>query len=354
MIKKIIRINVTNQCNMSCITCPISANSSKIGFIKFSDFQNILCEQRNIPLDVVLEGGEPFLHPRWNLFLEYADTNSDVKKVIISTNGTLIKENYNTLLDTINRLHLYVQLNVAITKHLIETNEGHLEMCKSLLSEDKFHTTFDVTYTSEEEKNELMSLIREYRIPMERCSFSIVRAYGALKNTEYPKLEQQSKIMSCYATDGTYFGCDLSKRADYELSLCYGDIPIFDIVNHRQLWLLTHGFLADLTFENQDNCKQSVKDFQLEYFRCNTPESVYGSYIREFKRLYGDNKDPFCVLYAEKLEDEVVEGLAYLMETTISMKRFYEFKDLALKLCREIAYLKVRDDIRTTDEDCCK
>ena len=41
------------------------------------------------------------------------------------------------------------------------------------------------------------------------------------------------------------------------------------------------------------------------------------------------------------------------METTIDMKRFYDYKELALKLCREIAYLKLRDEIKTTNENCC-
>ena len=57
------------------------------------------------------------------------------------------------------------------------------------------------------------------------------------------------------------------------------------------------------------------------------------------------------------MEEEVVNGLAYLMETTSDMKRFYIYKDMAMKLCSEIAHAKVKENIKTTDDciiQCCK
>ena len=351
MIKKIIRINATNQCNISCITCPISANQNKVGFIKFSDYQNILCSHKNIPLDIILEGGEPFLHPRLFLFLEYADTIPNAKKVIISTNGTLLQEYYNTLLDTINRLRIRIHLNVAITSHLLKCHNGHMEMCKSLLNENKIITTFDVTYTSEDEKQELIDIIKSYEIPMELCSFDIVRAYGALKDTEYPKLQEGNMEWCCYASDGTYFGYDLAKRAEYELTICQTEVPTFDIINHRNMWMLTRGFLADLTFENQDNIEESVKSFQEEYIRLNTPNMKSKTYILDYMNITGEN--PVTVKYSNLYEDEIVYGLAPLMAITPNMERFYHYKDHAMKLCFEIANFKADKNVKTTDEDYC-
>ena len=351
MIKKIIRLNVTNKCNMSCITCPISANPSKNGYMKFSDFQNILCEYKNVPLELVLEGGEPFLHPHFNLFVEYASTIREVKKIIISTNGTLIDKDYQSFLNLIDRIPTCVQLNIAITKYLIDNHKHHMEMCKSLLNESKFHISFDVTYTSEEEKKELVGIITKYNIPLELCSFSIVKAYGALKDTDYPKICDCNNQWHCYATDGTYFGNDVEKRAAYELSLCYEEQPIFDIVNHRQMWLLTHGFIADISFENQDNCKQSVKDFQWHYCKQHNEKCYHHSYVFSFmnKHMIEDN-DIFQDLNVYSKENEVISGLCYLMETTSNMKRFYLYKDMAMKLCLEIAHAKVKENIKTTDD----
>ena len=104
--------------------------------------------------------------------------------------------------------------------------------------------------------------------------------------------------------------------------------------------------------EKINDSMKKLTQLQWEYNRENTSGNVYGSYIREFKRLYGDI-EPFYVKNAELLEDEVIEGLSCLMETTIDMKRFYEYKELTMKLCREIANLKLRDEIRTSNEDCC-
>lgn len=358
MIKKIIRLNVTNKCNMSCITCPISANPSKNGYMKFSDFQNILCEHKYVPLELVLEGGEPFLHPHFNLFLEYTSTIKDIKKIVISTNGTLIQQNYNILSDLIERVPALIQFNIGITKYLIDNNANHMEMCKSLLNERKFNVSFDVTYTSEEEKKELVGLLTKYGIPLELCSISVVKAYGALQNTEYPKLCNCNNQWHCYSTDGTYFGDDLEKRAAYELSLCYEEQPIFDIVNHRQMWMLTHGFIADISFENQDNCKQSIKDFQWHYCKQHSEDCYHRSYVFSFMNKYNmDERSIFQDLNVYSMEEEVVNGLAYLMETTYDMKRFYIYKDMAMKLCREIAHAKVKENIKTTDDciiQCCK
>ena len=269
------------------------------------------------------------------------------------TNGHLSDETYTRLLDTINRLHIQVQINVGITSHLINEYESHLDNCKQFVK-DVRDIFFDVTYIDENDKAYLIQKITEYDLPLERCVFSIVNSYGALKDSEYPKpcccFDDSDTI--CYATDGTNFGNDIEQRAEYELALCYGEVPTFDIYNHRRMWMLTHAFIADLTFENQDNCKQSLKDLQWEYHKNNTPNTIFSSYVCEFKRLYGDI-EPFYVSNVEKIEDEIIEGLSYLMETTIDMKRFYDYKELALKLCREIAYLKLRDEIKTTNEDCC-
>ena len=357
MIKKILRLNVTNQCNLSCASCPIKANIYNNSFMKFNVFQNILCEHRNIPLEVVLEGGEPFLHPQIFLFLEYLKTVPNFKKVIISTNG-YVEEYFDTLLDTINRLNICVQLNVAITSSLIESCPSHMEMCKKLFEEEqskkKFHLTFDVTYTSEEDKDSLTSIIKEYEIPLDYCTFSIVRAYGALKDTEYPKLEEGKREWHCYASDGTYFCNDLSARADYELSLCNEDeVPIFDIVNHRGLWLSTKIFLADISFETQDDIKQSVKNFQLDYIHRNTPECMFPSYISQYMYISG-GVNPVTSYTPVELEHEVVDGLAHVMDITPDIERFYQYKEFAMKLCTDIAYFEPAKGVKTNADDCCK
>lgn len=355
MIKKILRINVTNKCNKSCITCPISASPEKCIFLPFSMLQNILCGHKYLPLEVVLEGGEPFLHPQIILFLEYLSSVNDVKKLFISTNGDYVLEYYNTLIDIVNRTNMCIQLNVGITPIL--SSSEHMSICKTLFDmcnkDKKVHIMFDVTYTSEETKEELINRIKKFGIPLCCCSFSIVKAYGALKNTEYPKISNDERNWICYASDGTYFGYDIESRADYELTLCTDLTPIFDVINHRQMWLMTQGFFADLSFENKDNCQQSVKDFQWEYIKTHTPNVSYRSYILDYQSK--NNIEIFCECGVYDTEREVVEGLAVCMERTPDMERFYMYKELAMNLCEYISHAKVRDDIKTNEDiSCCK
>ena len=350
--KQIVRINLTNKCNMSCGTCVISANPYNNGFMKFSDFQNILCQHRVIPLEIVLEGGEPFLHPHLNLFLEYLSTISNFKKVIIGTNGILINDNYETLVSTIDRLHINVQLNVAITSHLLKHNENHLSMCKSLLSETKFLVMFDVIFTSEEDKAYLSKVLEENNIPLERCYFSIVRSYGALKDTEYPKLNcYHCYDFVCYASDGKFFGSDLAKRAEYELSLCLNEIPIFDVVNHRNMWLTTQSFMADISFEKQDNIEETVRNVQREYIQIHSPNMKECSYIQEY--INKSSNSPVVPANPTLIEREVL-GLSKMMEITPSMERFYHYKNLAMKLCYDIAHFLVKENVKTTEDNYCK
>lgn len=348
--KQTVRINITNKCNMSCGTCVISANPYNNGFMKFSDFQNILCQHRVIPLEVVLEGGEPFLHPHLNLFLEYLSTISNFKKVIIGTNGTLIKDNYETLINTIDRLHIGVQLNVAVTIPLIENNKNHLEMCKSLLSETRFLVMFDVVYSSDDDKEYLLHLLKDSEIPIERCNFSIVKAYGALKDTEFPKYHCCHEI-SCYASDGKFFGCELDKRAEYELYLCLQKIPVFDILNHRNMWLETQSFIADISFETQDNIEETVKNVQREYIQIHSPEMIETSYIQKY--INESSMSPVVTANPTLIEREVL-GLSRMMEITPSMERFYHYKKLAMNLCYDIAHFLVKENVKTTEDNYCK
>lgn len=351
MIKNILRLNVTNRCNLSCGSCYIKANPLNEGFMAFHTLQKILCQHRIIPLDVVLEGGEPFLHPQLFLFLEYISTTNNAKKAIISTNGTLIEEFLDSLESIANRID--IQLNVAITKNLLK-DEGHLPLCKSLLTNDSFFTSFDVTYSSEEERMELTNAINAHGIPLDRCSFSVLKSYGALKNTEYPKLGEGNNQWICYATDGTFFGNDISARADYELSLSNEDnVPFFDVLHHKDLWLDTEAFIADISFENQDNIAQSVKDFQREYITEHTPDLAdYDSYTSAY--MYVTGESPVTEEHPYEVEREVVDGLASLMQMTPDMRRFYVYKDIAVKLCERIARFHPKDGVKTNAEDSCK
>ena len=90
--------NLTNKCNVSCDFCCMSSGPNKNTFLNFNRFKEILDESDDF-FELQLEGGEPFLHPNFYLFLEYANYSGRCKKIIISTNGKLLNKNIQRLTD---------------------------------------------------------------------------------------------------------------------------------------------------------------------------------------------------------------------------------------------------------------
>ena len=125
---KKIYLEITNVCNLSCSFCP--KTKRKAGFITPSDF-----EERVKSIDHLTDYlyfhlmGEPLLHPQLNELLSIAEKYN--KKVIITTNGTLIDEKKSILL--ISKA-LY---KVVFSVHSFEANESSLmldEYLKSIIN----------------------------------------------------------------------------------------------------------------------------------------------------------------------------------------------------------------------------
>ena len=92
---KKVYIEITSVCNLACSFCPPTARAK--GLIKVEQFNNILDEIRPHTKYIYLHvKGEPLLHPRIDQLLDAAHAKGF--KVNITTNGTLIKKNWEKLL----------------------------------------------------------------------------------------------------------------------------------------------------------------------------------------------------------------------------------------------------------------
>lgn len=363
MISKTLYITITNQCNYSCNSCQIGCKSINNGFMSFSTFQKILCEDIITPINIIFDGGESLLHPNLYLFLEYLDTVINFKSLVIKTNGRLLPEHREMLIDIISRHDLNVYFDVKISSDIISQYSEHLSLCKQLLDDNDFKITFDVVYTTEEDKTSLIEQIEAHEIPLDLCNFTIVKAYGTLKDSDYPKIYAEDNVI-CYASDGKNFGNDFSARADYEIQLSKNIVPVFDSIHHRGLWLESQKFLSDISFENQDDIKLTLEEFQKEYVRDHINEYTkdmieegFTSYAEYYSFLFHDDVEhnPFISddVFGNKLKREIFK-LTELMSITINLDRFYHYKQYAINLCRELAYMPIREEVKTTDlEYCC-
>ncbi|MGA1840875.1 MAG: radical SAM/SPASM domain-containing protein [bacterium] len=86
-----LEVEVTNKCNLRCMTCPRDFMTRKKGFMSFSLFKKIIKESEKYLETVLLfHCGEPLLHPQIGDMIGYAKEKGI--KTILFTNVTLLSE----------------------------------------------------------------------------------------------------------------------------------------------------------------------------------------------------------------------------------------------------------------------
>nr|MDO8116951.1 radical SAM protein [Candidatus Sigynarchaeota archaeon] len=80
-------VAITNRCNRSCPFCSTFSSLAGSWFISLA--QIMAHVPREGLFQVQLEGGEPFMHPRINEFVDAFSHMDRCTKIIITTNGSL-------------------------------------------------------------------------------------------------------------------------------------------------------------------------------------------------------------------------------------------------------------------------
>ena len=89
-------INITNSCNADCEFCCMWSSSKKSRFMSLEEFKEIINSKNNL-FELQLEGGEPLLHKDMYQFMQYATDTRKCTKIIILTNGLLLGEHFERL-----------------------------------------------------------------------------------------------------------------------------------------------------------------------------------------------------------------------------------------------------------------
>lgn len=134
---KRVYIEITNCCNLSCSFC--IHNHRKEMVMSVDAFHHVLKEVNDYTDYIYLHVlGEPLLHPQLDEILSLCDEYN--KKVIITTNATLLKKRLNALLhpclQTINvSLHSYYE-------HRMDDYVENIFECAKILAEHQIHVNY--------------------------------------------------------------------------------------------------------------------------------------------------------------------------------------------------------------------
>lgn len=134
---KKVYIEITNVCNLNCSFCSKTNRESR--FMKVSEFEHIAREVKDFTSLIALHvKGEPLLHPELKEILEVCEKYN--LKVNITTNGTLLLKNIDTILSS----KAIRQINISL--HSADQNMlNKQEYLKNIfISVDEIHKNTEI------------------------------------------------------------------------------------------------------------------------------------------------------------------------------------------------------------------
>lgn len=213
---KRIYIEITNICNLKCKFC--ETTNRKQEYMKLEDIERVFAEIKEYTDFIYLHvKGEPLLHPKLKEILNSANANN--LQVIITTNGTLLKNN----VEILSNSKAIRQINISL--HSIEQNPD-LKIDKKIYFKELFDSVEKITQKnncyisyrlwnldniSEYEKDiEILNYLKEY--------YDISELFKLLKDNNFLKIGDKKYIN----LDTIYEWPGLEKETLSTKGKCYG------------------------------------------------------------------------------------------------------------------------------------
>lgn len=221
-------INITNRCNTNCPFCCMYSSTENNLEMDFATYCQVLKRYEHIPFEVQLEGGEPLLHKKLYLFIEYAASLSNCKKIIIVTNGLELDKHLKKLISISKWHNIAIEIKVSVNYWLLEQDKKHLEKIANYIFAIEYIEKFSITLNVRKRKDIDASIDKEIeRLKLKDYANSYyLQSYGKFKNTDYdkPVIVQNIEKWGLIAVDGKYFAHDLIARSEHERNLANEEI----------------------------------------------------------------------------------------------------------------------------------
>ena len=164
-IRKLVHINLTNNCNLRCSHCYMSAGKTKELRLDVDKIVEVIekINEKNTTSDIVISGGEPFMFPELMELLKRLSDN----KITLFTNGTLINEsNYKKICDYCDEVQISME---GVSEDCYETVRGkgnykRVRKAINLLKSEEMRIILAVTLlpsTIEDVREKLPKLVEE-------------------------------------------------------------------------------------------------------------------------------------------------------------------------------------------------
>ncbi len=280
---KKIYIEITNVCNMNCSFCIKTKRAKQ--FMNVEEFEKILKKIEGYTNLITLHvKGEPLIHPQLDIILSLCEKYNLV--VNITTNGTLLKENINTIIDS----KAIRQINISI--HSIEQNNNlnekeYLENIFTSVKQITSKTNIIISYRLwnlksivENDKNSsiIKSLENEYNyndlLNQSKIHESVKLENNIFLNQDkifkWPSMKENviSETGTCQGlrnqiailVDGTVVPCCLDQDGDINLGNIFYE-TMEDILNKEKVKKIKQGFENNILEE--ELCKKC--DFRTKF-----------------------------------------------------------------------------------------
>lgn len=255
---KRIYVEITNQCNLTCDFCAASKRNKRS--MSIEEFE-LICDQIRFLTDYIYlhVQGEPLLHPQLDEILEIA--HSKHLKVQLVTNGTLLNEKMDTLLNAPAIRQISVSLQSMQTIGYLEIENSRNRLFDNLIKLSMNNKLIQLrlwTFSDQMFTDGINNCLSFFNINKEDLKINKKRYMTGFNNI-YFSLDRQFQWPSepsekatvgfCYGTksmigilsDGTLVPCCLDHDGAISLGNVF-DTPIAELIKENRFTDIHTGF----------------------------------------------------------------------------------------------------------------
>ena len=185
----------------------------------FETYKQII-DENDGEFELQLEGGEPLLNRNIYLFIEYAISTQRCKKVIVLSNGIVLKDNIKRLVELHKWYNVPFEIKVSVNYWLLKANKNHLQNIADIVFATNYIPDFNIYLNTRKRKDDawIDEEIAKYGLSEINHSF-FLQSYGKMtgnKNYDGVTIVQNIETWKVYSVDGKCFGTDLVARSEHE------------------------------------------------------------------------------------------------------------------------------------------